>query len=231
MSNAPRETLDRKINELLDDVLVIESMVRQATTDSVSALMNNDRDLARRVYGGDALINEKRFEIERDCLITIATQQPMAGDLRVLASILETITEIERMGDYAKGIAKITLTTGKQDILPPLHDLPKMAEIATDMLAKATQAFVMRDIDTARSLPKDDDQVDALFNKIYRGLVEHMSLHPETIDIANQFQWAVHNIERMADRVINICERTIFIVTGEMNELEESDDELLTGTA
>ncbi|MDH5607108.1 MAG: phosphate transport system regulatory protein PhoU, partial [Anaerolineae bacterium] len=159
MTNLPRETLDRKIKELQDQVLVLESMVRQATNGSVESLMNKDTHAARQIYANDALINKKRYEIERDCLITIATQQPMASDLRVLASIFEIITEIERMGDYAKGIAKITLLTEAEPTLPLVSELPKMAQIATNMLTKAIHAFIDQDIETARSLPKDDDLV------------------------------------------------------------------------
>lgn len=220
-----REHLDKKIKKLRNEVVALERMVSQATLEAVDALIKQDAETARRIYAGDAEINKKRFEIENECLITIATQQPMATDLRILASILEVGTELERMGDYAKGIAKINLMVGESPLLKPMKALPKMAEITLDMLQRAVKAFVEEDAKTAREIPDDDDKVDEIFNEIYVGLVESMVKDSSKVDLANHVQWAAHNIERMADRVINICERTLFIVTGEMNELEESDDE------
>lgn len=220
-----REHLDKKINNLKDDVLILESMVRQATQDAVKALIERDIKTSREIYANDRAINTKRFEIENDCLITIATQQPMATDLRILASILEIITELERMGDYAKGIAKINLIIDERPLLKPVSHLSKMAEITINMLQRAVHAFVDGDEKTARSIPDEDDKVDEIFNKIYHGLVESMREDPSTADLANHLQWAAHNIERMSDRVINICERTLFVTSGVMSELEESDDE------
>ncbi|MEJ2758893.1 MAG: phosphate signaling complex protein PhoU, partial [Anaerolineales bacterium] len=209
-----REHLDHLINQLKDEVIVLESMVRQAVLDSVKSLMTQDKKLSKQVSKGDNLINQKRFEIENECLITIATQQPMASDLRILASILEIVTELERIGDYAKGIAKITRLIKTQPVLPPMENLPPMADEAVDMLQKAVHAFVEGDIDTARALPKRDEIVDKGFNKIYRGLVKYMIKDPDSIELANHLQWAAHNTERMADRVTNICERTLFIESG-----------------
>lgn len=220
-----REHLDTLINHLLDEVIVLESMVREAILDSVKSLMTQDKTLSKKVSKNDKLINLKRFEIENECLITIATQQPMASDLRVLSSILEIITELERIGDYGKGIAKITRRAKGHEILPPMEYLPDMATEAVDMLQKAVKAFVDGDVETARALPARDDIVDENFNKIYRGLVKFMAKHPDEIEVANHLQWAAHNLERMADRVTNICERTIFIETGSIYELEESEDD------
>ncbi len=221
----PRETLDRKIRYLLDQILELGSMVEQATLDAVGALKTRDLEEARRVYAGDQAINEKRFAIENECLITIATQQPMARDLRVLAAVLEVNTELERMGDYAKGIARIGLMMGNEPPLKKLIDLPRMAEIAADMLHRALGAFVAADVQQARAIPKQDDEVDALYNQIYRELITYMISDPKTIDRANYLLWAAHNIERLADRVTNICERAIFVATGELLELDVSDDE------
>jgi len=220
-----REHLDHLINQLKDEVIILESMVRQAVLDSVKSLMTQDKKLSKQVSKGDNLINQKRFEIENECLITIATQQPMASDLRVLASILEIVTELERIGDYAKGIAKITRLIKTQPVLPPMENLPPMAEEAVDMLQKAVKAFVEGDVETARALPKRDEIVDKRFSKIYRGLVKYMVEDPESIELANHLQWAAHNTERMADRVTNICERTLFIKTGSIYELEESEED------
>lgn len=224
-----REHLDNLINHLLDELLVLESMVREAVLESVKSLMTQDKKLSKIVSKNDQNINAKRFEIENECLITIATQQPMASDLRILASILEIITELERIGDYGKGIARITRKVKKQDMPPPMEYLPDMANEAVDMLQKAVQAFVDGDVNLARSIPTRDDIVDKNFNQIYRGLVKYMAKNPDKVEVANHLQWAAHNIERMADRVTNICERTLFIETGSIYELEESesdDDEI-----
>lgn len=221
-----RDYLDKTIANLQDELLEVGQMVANATTQAVHALLTTDRDLSRQIYQDDRKINSRRFAIENDCLITIATQQPLATDLRVLASIIEVVTELERMGDYAKGIAKINLLIDAEELqLEAIDGLAEMSEITTRMLLKALQAFVRRDVETARSLPAEDDAVDEIFNRIYHNLVVVMIENRDLVEMANHLQWAVHNIERMSDRVINICERTIFIETGIMNELEESDDE------
>jgi phosphate transport system protein len=202
-------------------------MVETATLQAVEALKKRDLELAQRVYDGDREINAKRFEIENECITTIATQQPiMAGDLRLLASILEVTSEIERMGDYAKGIANICLQTAGQPPVKPLIDIPRMAEIAVDMLHRAVGAFVAQDAEQARLIPREDDQVDDLYKQIYRELVTVMFSDPSTIDRANFLMWAAHNLERLADRVTNICERTVYLVTGKMEEIDISDDEM-----
>ncbi len=221
----PRETLDRQLRELQDSVLVLGSMVEQATLSAVEAMKRRDIEASQRIYAADEEINRKRFQIENEVITVIATQQPMARDLRVLAAILEVITELERMGDYAKGIAKITIQMGSEKLLKPLIDVPRMAEIAVDMLHRALSAFVNQDAEQARKIPLEDDQVDALYNQVNRELVTYMIADPSTIDRANHLMWAAHNLERMADRVTNICERTIYIATGAMAEIDISDDE------
>ncbi len=220
----PRQRLDRKLQELMAEIQGLGSMVAQATFQAVEALKNQDPELARRVYREDQAINERRYAIESQALIVIATQQPMAGDLRKLASILEIATELERMGDYAKGIAKIQLLMGERPPLKPLIDLPRMAEQVVDMLDRALAAFAAGDVEQALAIPQEDDQVDALYNQIHRELLTFMIADPSTIDPANYLLWAAHNLERMADRVTNICERTLFTVTGEIRELDASDD-------
>ncbi len=221
-----RETLDLNIRQLRDDVLLLDSMVEKATLDAIQALKQQDLELARAVYHGDSLINAKRFELENHCILTIATQQPiMATDLRVVASILEVVAELERMGDYAKGIARICLKIGTQPHIKPIVDLPRMADIVVSMLHRAVTAFVSQDVDLARQIPADDDSVDNLYKQIYRDLIAIIISDPATIDQANLLMWAAHNLERMADRVTNICERTIYIVTGEMKEIDVSHDE------
>jgi len=225
----PRETLDRKVKTIQDKLLVMGSMVEHAALEAVEALNRRDFNLARRIYSGDQWINEKHLEIEDDCLTLIATQQPVSRDLRVLASALEVNTELERMGDYAKGIARILFLMEDQPPLPiTFNHLSRMAELAVDMLHKALGAFVAVDADLASTLPGQDDQVDLLYNQFHRELIKMMTNDSSTIDRGNYLLWAAHNLERLADRVTNICERTLFIATGNLVELDVSDDELHT---
>jgi phosphate transport system protein len=221
----PRETFERELKTLQDELLTLGSMVEQAVREAVDALKWRDCETARRVYDNDRLINEKRFEIELDCLVMIATQQPMARDLRMLAAILEINTELERIGDYAKGICRINLLLGSEPLVKPLVDIPSMAELGLDMLHRALGAFVNRDAATAHAIPLEDDQVDALYNQVNRDLLDIMLADPSTLNRANYLLWAAHNLERLADRVTNICERVVFMVTGEIIELDQKDAE------
>lgn len=221
----PRQTLDREIHHLQDEVLLLGSMVEQAMLNAIDTLKHRDLTAARRVYREDDLINEKRYAIENRVLILFATQQPIAHDLRLLAAILEVITELERMGDYAKGIAKINLRIGSEDIQLPIREISRMGDLSVGMLHRALSAFIEEDVRMAYRIPQEDDLVDELYNEIYRKNVENMIANPDKIDYTNYVMWIVHNIERMADRVTNICERTIFIATGELLEIDVSDDE------
>ncbi len=227
-----REILDRKIRHLLDEILVLDSMIESATQEVIEALKQRDLPLARRIYAADAQVNAKRFELENEAMITIATQQPiMAGDLRLLASILEVVGELERIGDYAKGIAKICLKIGDKPHIKPLIDIPQMAEITLDMLHRSVGAFVERDAEAARQIPPLDNQVDQLYNRVYTDLVQIVIKEPTAIEHASYLMWAAHNLERMADRVTNICERTIYVATGKLEEFDTTDDETILGPA
>ena len=220
-----RKTFENEIQQLKDDVLVLGSMVEQAILTSVEALRKRDIKASQRIFEDDKQINAKRFEIENKLMILIATQQPMAHDLRLLASSMEIISELERMGDYAKGIANINIRMGDAPLLKPLIDIPRMAQIGVEMLHQALSAFVNEDVETAKNIPVKDDEVDALYNQVYRELMTFVIQDPKTIERANWLLWVAHNLERVADRVTNICERTIFIATGEMSEIKSTDDE------
>ena len=216
-----RETFERQLQMILDQVLVLGSMVEQAVLDSLDALKRRDQAVARRISEADLQINERRYSIESGCVTLIATQQPMARDVRFLAAILEIITELERIGDYAKGICKITQIISEEAIEPVLIDeLQQMAACGLDMLRRALDAFVIGDAATAREIPLEDAKVDQLYNQIYHKLLEQMMVDSSTIDHASHIMWAAHNLERMADRVTNICERIIYVATGEMKELD-----------
>ncbi|MEW5961695.1 MAG: phosphate signaling complex protein PhoU [Chloroflexota bacterium] len=217
----PREAFERNLRQLQDDLLALGTMVEQALVKSVDALKNRNLTEARRIIVADKYINEKRFKIEEEALRLIATQQPMAGDMRTIAGVLEIVTELERMGDYAKGIAKINVLIGDEEpFIKPLIDIPLMAEKARSMLRRGLDAFVNRDVEAAYQIPAQDDEVDQLYNQVYRELLALIMANPQNIDQATYLLWVAHNLERTADRVTNICERVVFTVTGEMKELE-----------
>jgi phosphate transport system protein len=204
--------------------MVLGSMVEEALARSVDVLRRRDTEGARVLVDGDAAINRKRFEIEEDVLTQIATQAPMASDMRILAAVLEVITELERVGDYAKGIAHISLLMGPEPLVCPAAEIPTMACKAREMLRRALDAFVRQDVEAARAIPREDDEMDVLYNKVYRGLLDHMMANPRSIDRASYLLWVAHNLERAADRVTNICERVVFAATGEMKELGSDED-------
>jgi len=220
-----RKTFENEIQQVKDDVLMLGSMVEQALINSVESLKKRDIKAAEKIFAEDQEINKKRFAIENQLMVLIATQQPMAHDLRLLASCMEIISELERMGDYAKGIANINIRMGDTPLLKPLIDIPRMAQLGVDMLHHALTAFVNEDVEAARSIPIQDDEVDALYNQVYRELMTFVIQDAKTMERANWLLWVAHNLERVADRVTNICERTVFIVTGEMTEIKSTDDE------
>jgi len=221
MAPSPRDTFDRNLKGLVDHVLILGSLVDQALRQSIDALQRHDHSAARRIYENDQFINEKRYSIESACISLIATQQPMARDIRFLAAILEIITELERIGDYAKGISKVNLLlTDDNDEPGVYYDLNRMTDLALAMLRQALDAFVAHDVSAAHLIPADDDEVDRLYNVLYAKLTRASLLDIYSLDRANHLMWAAHNLERAADRVSNICERIIYVFTGEMKELD-----------
>jgi phosphate transport system protein len=214
-----RSAFHKRLREIQDDVLSMGSMAEKATLKSIEALKNRDLDLARQIIDEDKAINRKRFEIEEKCIQLIATQQPMASDLRILVAVFSIVTEIERIGDHAEGIAKIAIMIGNEPPLKPLIDVPRMAEIAMDMLRGSLDAFIARDAEAAKKVALEDDAVDQLYDQTFRELLTFMMEDPRTITRATRLIWVAHNLERSADRVTNICERVLYIVTGKMEEI------------
>jgi phosphate transport system protein len=217
-----RTTFHKKLREIQDEVLVMGSMVEKAITSSVKALRERDLDLAQQVVTDDLKVNRKRFEIEEKCIQLVATQQPMASDLRTIISVLNIISEVERIGDHAEGIAKIVLMIGDEPPLKPLIDIPRMTEKTTDMLHRSLDAFVKRDANTARKIATEDDDVDNLYDQVFRELLLFMAEDLKTVTRATRLIWVAHNLERSADRVTNICERVVYMVTGKMEEIGAS---------
>ena len=217
-----RAVFHKKMREIQDDVLAMGSMVSKAILRSIDALRNRDLELAHQIIADDQKINSKRFEIEEQCIQLIATQQPMASDLRTIIAILNITTEIERIGDYAVGIARIVILIGDEPPLKPLVDIPRMVERTVDMLQRSLSAFLNRDAEAARKIAAEDDLVDHLYDQVFRELLTFMAEDPKTITRATRLMWTAHNLERAADRVTNICERIVFIVTGKMEEIGAS---------
>ena len=218
-----RTVFHKRLREIQDEILVMGSMVGKAILRSVEALKDRDINLAQHIIDDDQRINKKRFEIEERCIELIATQQPMATDLRIIAAILNIITEIERIGDYAVGIARIVILIGGEPPLKPLVDIPLMAEKTTDMLNRSLDAFIHRNAEAAKKIAKEDDMIDNLYDQVFRELLIIMAEDPKTITRATRLIWTAHNLERAADRVTNICERVVFIVTGKMEEISSSN--------
>jgi phosphate transport system protein len=217
-----RTTFHKKLREIQDDILAMGSMVSKAILRSIEALKNRDLDLAQQIITDDQKINNKRFEIEEKCIELIATQQPMASDLRTIVTVLNIITELERIGDYAIGISRIVIMIGDEPPLKPLIDIPRMAEQTAEMLRRSLDAFVNRDAEAARKISAEDDLVDQLYDQVFRELLTFMAEDPKTITRATRLIWVAHNLERSADRVTNICERVVFVVTGKMEEIGAS---------
>jgi phosphate transport system protein len=217
-----RHTLERELEEVQEDMLVMADMVATAVELSIDALKTRDVALAKRIIQDDTLINTKRYDIEEKCLEIMATQQPLAGDLRTLIAVLHIIVDLERMGDHAEGSAKVAIMLAADPPLKPYIDIPRMAEIAVRMLRASLEAFKQRDVESARAICDEDDEVDTLYDQVYHELLVYMLNDPKTIERATHVLWVAHNLERIADRVTNICERVVYMVQGTIEELNVS---------
>ena len=213
-----RAALDEGLAQLQKDLRTLGSLVDLAIERSVGALQRLDHELAETVVAEDQAINTLRFGIEDRAILLIATQQPIARDLREVIATIHAAVELERIGDYGAGIAKIVLRHGDQPLLKPLIDIPRMTTLCRDMLRAALDAFLSRDAEMAHKVAARDDDIDQLYEQIYRELLTFMLNDPRTIDRATWLLWVAHNLERIGDRVQNICERTIYEVTGVMRE-------------
>jgi len=216
-----RERFEQELKRLAGMVLELGGLAESALRDSVSALERQDLPKAQSLIEADHRINLMRFDLEHEALMVIATQQPVAGDLRALAAVFEIATELERIADYAKGIATITVSIGTGPRIAPPADLARMAELACSMLHRSLQAYYQADSRLAAAIPEEDNQVDELYEQVYRQLMGRLLVDPRDIDQALRLTWVAHNLERVADRVGNICERVVFWVTGTMEEMTD----------
>jgi phosphate transport system protein len=216
---ATRSSLDRELQAIEDNMLRMGEMVDEAIQASLRALAERDRGLAQQIVDGDARINRQRFDIEEACLALIATQQPAAGDLRAVVAAMNIVVDLERMGDHAAGNARIVLRMGDEPLLKPLIDIPRMADVCRAMIRDALQAFVRRDGERARQIASMDDQIDGLYQQVFRELLSYMVEDPKTTGRGLFLLFAAHNLERIGDRATNIAERVLFLLSGVMREL------------
>jgi phosphate transport system protein len=211
-----RESFRKHIKDMESRVVAMSTTVEAAILSSVKALKDRNLEEAKKIIRDDALINKQRWKLEEDCINLIAMQQPVASDLREIVTVLSIVTDLERMGDHAEGLAKIVLLLGKDEPVETFTYISEMAEKAVDMLRKSIDAFIRRDAKTAEAICAMDDNVDALNDKIYNEMIQYMIQQPKTVTRATYQIWAAHNLERIADRVTNICERTVYLATGTM---------------
>lgn len=215
----PRELFHQELAEIQKEILVMGSMAEKATHDALESLRTGDLEWAQRIVEEDSIIDQKRYEIEEKTIFVVASQQPMATDLRTLISALYIITDLERIADHAEGIARINIMLGDNSELPrQLGYIPKMGELSTTMLRDSLKAYIDSDIDEARRICEADDEVDRLQDAVYADAFKSMIDDNSTIQDNTYRLWTAHNLERIADRCTNICERIIFIVTGSMSE-------------
>lgn len=226
MTLGMRMTFDKELAQLQNNLLKMREMVDQAISLSLKALAEGDIPLAKQIIEGDEKINQLRLEIEEAALALIATQQPTATDLREVIAIMNIVVDIERMGDYAKGVATTVIKIGDEPLLKPLIDLPKMVEIARGMLKDSVDALMDRNAELAKEIATRDDEIDVLYRAILDELVEIMAERPDSVQRANMLLWCAHNVERIGDRATNIAERVVFVSTGVMKELNIKEDEL-----
>ena len=217
-----RTAFERQLVEVQEDMLVMAGMVETAIERGIEALKTRNVNLAQQIIEDDLNINKRRYEAEDKCLELIATQQPLASDLRTIVSVLHITVDLERMGDHAEGIAKIALMLADEPALKPYIDIPRMAQVGIDMLMGSLEAFKNRDAARARAICDQDDEVDALYEQVYRELLTFMINDPHTIQRATYLIWVAHNLERIADRVTNICERVVYLVEGRIEEMNVS---------
>lgn len=223
-----RSTLDRELTEINEGLLRIGSMVDAAIERSIQALAHRDAALAHQVDADDAKVNALRFQVEEECLALIARQQPAASDLRAALAAFSIVTDLERMGDHAAGIARTVLHMGDEPLLKPLIDLPRMAETCRTMLRLGLEAYMERDAEKAHMVAGMDDVVDSLYTQIFREILSFIAEDPHTTSRGLYLLFAAHNLERIGDRVTNIVERILFMVSGELRELNPKVSKAMT---
>lgn len=215
-----RQEFDRELGRLEAELILMSGLVEKAIFDALQALKIRDISRSQKVIKEDDHIDETELEIERYCIELIRKQSPVASDLRRIVASLQIAGELERIGDYAEGIAKISINMGNQPPLKELIDIPRMGDMAVSMLKRSLETFISRDADFVRKitaeLESDDDEVDDLYAKVQSDLMELVKSDPDNAERATYLMWVAHNVERVADRAMNIAERALFQATGEL---------------
>jgi len=214
-----RQAFEEQLEGLLNDLMAMGQMVSDAIDGAVRALSEQDQALAHRIIEHDDQINAAQHAIDEKCLILIATQQPLAHDLRTILAASNIAAELERIGDYAEGIARLAIKLVGEPFIKPLIDIPRMAELGRQMLLTALEAFAHHNVDGALQIGVADTDVDNLYNQVYRELLIIMMQDSKTITQATYLIWVAHNLERIADRTTNIAERTVFVESGQVVDL------------
>lgn len=214
-----RHYFAKELDVLHTDLIKMASLVEESIDNAIIALKKQDVVLAKKIYLNDDVIDEYERKIEKTCLNLIARQQPLAKDLRTISTALKIITDLERIADHSSDIAEIVISISKEKYIKPLIDLPKMADCAKSMVVKAIDAYVKQDIDLAKQVCADDDEVDALFSKIKLELISLMKNDPVSVDQVIDFIQIAKYLERMGDHATNIAEWVVFNVTGEHQHL------------
>jgi phosphate transport system protein len=214
-----RETYEAEMMALREELLKLSRMTDRALESSVGILKDRLFDRGEALIEDDEKINLVCHGIEENCLNIIATQQPVAGDLRFIFATMQIAMELERIADYAKGIAVINARISPGEHIKPLVDIPRMRQKAGEMLELSIDAFLRCDVDSARRIPAMDVEMNLLYEQVYRELVTRVMESPERIADAMLLTFAAHNLERVGDRVINICERVVYLCTGEVVDM------------
>ncbi|HEY8449770.1 MAG TPA: phosphate signaling complex protein PhoU [Bacillota bacterium] len=218
---SPRTSLEQELNELQARLIRMGTLVEEAIRTAVESLKNRDLEAAQRVIDGDAAIDDLELEIEQACLRLLALQQPMAGDLRAIGTMLKLVTDLERMADHATDIARATLRIGQDPLIKPLVDIPRMAELAQEMLRQGLNAYLARDPELALAMAKRDDELDGLYKQVFRELLVLMMSNPATIEQATQLLMVAQHLERVGDHATNLAEWVVYLVQGERRELND----------
>lgn len=219
-----RSILDKELLKLKSDIMQMNSMVDEAIDQAMTALNNRDIPQATGVIERDAQINRLRFDIEQDCLRILATQFPVATDLRMVIAAIHIAVELERIADHAAGIARLVARMADEEDIDTLHKLPKMAKRARDMVREGVEAYMQQDPERAWKMIGRDDKIDRQYNKLFRSSLEEMR-DEAYLRRATFLLWVGHNLERIGDRATNIAERVIFTCTGELIEINQDWDE------
>ncbi len=214
-----RTHFEQSLSALNEDVLRLGALARQAVARAMQALLEGDPELAREVIDGDAEINALRFAIEKQCYTLIATESPVAGDLRHVVAGLITTIDLERIGDHGKKIAGTYLRI-LEDPRPVSPDyVAQLGRLALGLLDRALRAYAAGDNAEAAAVCQADDQVDVLYKQTFNILLEYMLEDPRLIGAAAHLLQIAHELERVGDRATNVAERVIYAVTGELTEL------------